>query len=533
MTDKLDTLYGYNGQLLNPVITVDGKRPVTQEVASAATDVYMFQGWLPVMENLDPVLTMENGGDISIYDDIARDSRVAASLRTRAKAVTGRDWQIVPFSQEAVDIKIAEYCTKVFQNFPYDRCRRPVLRGGVLKGYSVAEVMWDFSEGDTFISDMRYRHQRRFRFAPNGDLHLMTLSNPYPGENVTINQESGLPLKKFQVFTFGDEVTTPYGNGLGQELYWPWFFKKNGIKFWVMFVEKFAAPTAAGEYPDGTTPEKQQQLLAAASALHSNSAIIYPEGMNLKLIEAARSGNISCYKELCDFMNDEMTISILGQTATTSGKPGGLGNADEQQDVLENYLKDDGDSICEAQNDRKNGVLPWLVDYQFPGHGRYPKIEIKSEDEDDSKTLAERDNSLSQAMERSGLKLSKSYYVRTQGLQDDDVEETAAEPPTKSVRSDLSVREATSTEFAEGDDPFPGELEIDALAESFTPAALQSLMEGVLKPVFKLFKESGDLTEVMGELIKIYPKLDTDKLQDLLARVIFVAEVWGRLQADE
>ena len=528
-TDKQVTIYDYNGDPLLPVIKVDGKRPNTQEIAAAAADLDMFQGWLPVMENTDRVLNLETGGNISVYDDIGRDPRVAASLRTRAKAVTGREWQIVPFSQEQADIQVADYCTGVFNSFNYDRCRRSILRGGVLKGYSVAEVMWDYSEGDTFIRTMKYRHQRRFRFTPAERLHLLTISNPYPGIDVTIDAATGLPLKKFQTFTFGDEITTPYGNGLGQELYWPWWFKKNGIKYWLIFVEKFAAPTAAGEYADGTSPEKQQQLLSAAASLHSNSAIIYPQGMNLKLIEAARGGSISTYKELCDFMNDEMTICILGQTATTSGRPGGLGNADEQQQVLEDYLKDDGDSLCEAQNDRTNGVIPWLVDYQFPGHGRYPKIEIKAEDEEDSKTLAERDNSLAEAMERGGkYRLSKAYFVRNHGLEEEDIEEAA--PPESGKIKVPNLPAPAAVEFSEASLGIPGEPEIDALADSFTDQAMQQVMQGVLKPVFTFVKEGGDLTEALGQVAQIFPKLKTEQLEDILTRIIFVAEVWGRLQ---
>ena len=120
------TLYDATGNPIPTQIIVDGKRPISQEIASAATDVDMFQGFLPVMENTDRVLAAESGGNISIYDDIGRDPRVAASLRTRAKAVTGREWQIVPFSQDKKDIAVAEYATSVFTSFPYDRCRRPI-----------------------------------------------------------------------------------------------------------------------------------------------------------------------------------------------------------------------------------------------------------------------------------------------------------------------------------------------------------------------------------------------------------------------
>lgn len=508
----------------NPLIKieVDGKKPITGEIASAATDVDMFQGWLPVMENPDEVLRLEAGGDISIYDKIGRDPRVAASLRTRAKAVTAREWQIVPFSQEAIDIKIQEYCTEVFKNFPYDRSRRPVLRGGNLKGYAVSEVMWDYSEGDVFIKNMLYRHQRRFRYAPNGDLHLLTLENPYPGINASRDQATGLLLKKFQVYTFGDEITTPYGNGLGQELYWPWWFKRNGIKYWLVFVEKFAAPTAAGEYPAGTDKGKQQELLSAASSLHSNSAIVYPQGMNLRLIEAARTGSITCYKELADFCNDEMTICILGQTATTSGKPGGLGNADEQQQVLEDYLKDDGDSLCESQNDRQNGVIPWLVDYQFPGHGRYPKIEIKTEDEEDAKTLAERDDKLSQAMARSGKKLSLSYYMRVHGLEEGDIEEIETQPPPPTNKrgggAEVSFSEAGNLT----------EVDLCARLAGKADPAVTKWVEGLRA----LTNKATDLQELAGMAADAFPGMSTEALAGIVAEHLVRSQMGGRLDVE-
>ena len=84
-------------------------------------------------------------------------------------------------------------------------------------------------------------------------------------------------------------------------------------------------------------------------------------------------------------------------------------------------------------------------------------------------------------------------------------------------------------EFAEGS-IFPGEPELDALAESFGAADLQTLLEGALKPVFTAVKEGGNLVDLMDDLTTLYPDMNTDTLQELLARMIFVAEVWGRIQ---
>lgn len=515
----------------NPLIKVDVNRPNTEEVASAATDLNMFQGWLPVMENLDEVLNQEAGGDLTVYDRIGRDPRVASSLRTRSKAVVAREWKFTPYSQEKPDLESAEYATKVFQNFPYDLFRRSAVRGGVLKGYAVGEVMWDYSEGDTFIDAMRYRHQRRFRYAPNGDLHLLTLGNPYPGINATRDPDTGLLIKKFQTFTFGDEVTTPYGNGLGQELYWPWFFKRNGIKSWMIYSDKFASPTAAGEYPAGTDKDKQQALLSAAASIHSNSAIVYPQGMSLKLIEAMRSGSVDCYEKLCKFMNEEMTISILGQLATTSGTPGKLGNSQEQEAVYLDYIKDDADSLCEAQNDRKCGVVPWLIDYQFPGLGRYPKVEIACDDEEDGKTLAERDKSLADAMKSGGkYRLGKSYWMRNYKMDKEDLEEIEAAPAEPSLKpadpaKPSEVPAKTALEFAEGGDAEPDNA--DLLAERLMTEAKPHL-EKWLATLRGETDAAGNLVDLRQDLLTA--RADLAPMAATIRDAILIAELLGRAE---
>lgn len=56
-------------------------------------------------------------------------------------------------------------------------------------------------------------------------------------------------------------------------------------------------------------------------------------------------------------------------------------------------------------------------------------------------------------------------------------------------------------------------------------------MEGVLKPVIDLINESGDYNTAMEKLIEAYPDMDTEAIEKMLARAIFVSELWGRLNA--
>lgn len=366
--------------------------PEKQEIATLEKDVQLFAGYFQRLQNPDRVLQLEANGDLTIYDDIGRDPHVASVLRTRALAVIGKEWKILPVSERRRDTRVAEFVEQTFGGFPFDLSRRAILRGGVLKGFAVSEVMWEMSEGDYTIAAMRPRAQRRWCFEHDGSLRLLTRAAPYEGELVAgPDRMSGPYPRKFQTFVFGDEAETPYGVGLGRELYWPWWFKKHGIKFWLIFADRFGQPTPWGRYPPGTPEAEQTNLLDALQALQTDAAIITPEGMSVELLEAARSSTIDCYETLCDFMNDEMSKSVLGQTATVSGTPGKLGQEDAQENVRLDLVDADGDALCEALNQQ---IVRWVVDLNFGPQSQYPEMWIQTEEAEDLNSLAERDERL-------------------------------------------------------------------------------------------------------------------------------------------
>jgi len=295
-----------------------------------------------------------------------------------------------------------------------------------------------------------------------------------------------------------------------------------------MFCDKFAGPTVVGEYEGGESQEGQNKLLAAAQAVHSNSAIIHPKGMSLTLLEAARSGSITAYNDLVAFMNDEMTISILGQTATTSGSPGKLGNDQAQENVKDDIVKADADSLCEAFNARNSGVIRWLVDYQFPGLGRYPQMWIDCEEEDDKKTLAERDEKLSNSMEKSGLRLSKSYYVRVHGLEEDDVEEGNGELKIKNEKLKGDV--LPDLQFAENNSQFSI---LNSQLQSHHAAAADPAMTDWVEQLRGLLNKAADLAEMQTMILSAYPDLPLEEMARIMAEEAIRSNMAGRLTAME
>ncbi len=360
---------------------IRSNRPITDEIATVENDI--FRDYIGnVQMNPDKVIKSEAGGKgIELFEDLLRDAKVSSTLQTRRLAVTGKEWQIAPASDKRDDVKRADYVTQVLKAMNLDAYRRSALSGLVL-GFKPAEILWDYSEGDIFIKSVVPKASRRFVFDLQGNLRLLTLGNMVEGE--------ALPDRKFQVFTNPSDNGSPYGDGLGRPLYWPVWFKKNGIKFWLIFSEKFGSPTPWGKYPPGATKEDKQKLLDACEAMQQESAIITPDTMSIQLLEAARQGSINTYKELCDFMDGQIAMVMLGHTGTSQSTPGKLGSEDAAIDIREDYIKSDSDLLCEGEN---NQLVKWVCDYNFPAPSRngYPKVWIRTEAETDLKALADRD----------------------------------------------------------------------------------------------------------------------------------------------
>lgn len=390
------------------------KKPNMDEIATVEKDITQyFLG--KVLINPDKVLSSEAKGEgLQLYRDLERDARVYSDFLKRRLAVTGKEWDVEPASDDAADVEIADFVKKNFEGIGFDRACGELLKG-ILLGFKPLEIMWDYSEGDIWIKEFKGRNPKRFTFDKQNRLRLLTWANMIEGEE--------LPDRKFQILQYDLEDDNPFGIGLGQKLYWPVWFKKNGVKFWAVFAEKFGMPTAVGKYPSGTIKEKQDELLNALKAIQSDIAIKIPDTMAVEFLEATRTGSIATYKEFCDFWNQEITLAILGQEASTVGTPGKLGEETTREQVRQDIIKADADLLCEYLNQQS---VRWVVDYNFPGVTEYPKLWKRTEPEQDLKPLAERDRIIVREI---GLPTAKKYFYDSYGIPEPQPDEEVVVPP--------------------------------------------------------------------------------------------------------
>lgn len=470
---------------------------------------------LRLLQPQDDVLKARGGGwNYAIYDQVLRDDQVASTFAQRRLAVVSREWEVQPgggrrvdqaaadslrAQLEAVNARSAEDEESARSPLPGFDAATDKMLYGIFWGYAVAECMWGRDGREIAIDGLKVKRQQRFGFSPDGRLRLKTSRNP-EGEE--------LPPRKFWAFsTGGDTDDDPYGLGLAHWLYWPCYFKRNGLRYWLKFVEKFSMPTAKGEYPPNATQEEKQSLLAALRAVQSDSGIILPQGMVVDLIEAQRSGSVE-YGDLYRILDAAISKVVLGQTMTTDSGSS-RSQAEVHMDVRQDLVKADADLICNSFNAT---VARWLTDWNYPG-AAYPRVWRRIDDEPDLKPLAERD----QLIAEMGFRPTLQYVIDTYG--GEWTERPQAAP------GDLAPAPRQAPGFAEAAaDPAA------ALADRLEDEAADAL-EGLLDPVRALVENATSLDEIRDGLLERYRDMDRAALGMLVQRALAAAELAGRYDA--
>ena len=538
-------------------------KPDLGEVSSIGLSVASYGG---LLKPDDDTLKTRGGQDgFKLYRDLERDAHAWAVLDKRKRAVISRPWSVIPASDDARDVRMAELVEQQLKGFPFDLACHQLL-DATLVGFAVSEVMWRITPGEVQIERMIPRKQDRFVFTEDNDLRLLTRDAPQKG--------IALPERKMVVHRHGGTDNSPYGLGLGTRLFWPVFFKRQNITFWLSFLDKYGAPSVIGKYPNGATKEQKDTLLNAASRMRSEAAAIIPEGMLIELVEAIKSGSTDAYEKLARYMDEQVALIVLGETMSTTASPSGLGStqAEVHNDVRLELAQVDADLLSDTLN---NTLVRWIVEFNDPGAG-VPRVERDFSEPEDKVARASRDkilidcglepdddyiaenypgwsrkqiavaegdtatagadatetanimNAFSMGIERFarlGLDVPESFIRDYFGIPKPGRGEKVLMPTTAEIPAPAA--------FSAPDEAFAGgQAQIDRAVDGMPADAMAALLEGALRPVLDRLIASGDEDSAITALQMAYPEMDVSALQEALARAIFIAEIWGRIESN-
>lgn len=506
----------------NSVKTKDSKpeQPLLDtEVASRSKDPFVrpFMGVIGVN---DPLL-MERGGQGSsaheLYRDLLRDGKLFSGLQKRKLAVIGRQWSVDPVAQDASARKDAQLVTEILKGFAFDRLCSSLL-DAMLIGWQPVEIVWTLRNGLVVPARSAKRLHRRFVYVQDdGDdearLHLLTQKQMQRGERV--------PERKFVVHRVNEEDDNPYGTGLGLQLYWPVFFKRKGVLAWNMLCERFGSPVPWGKYPRDATPHEKATLFEGLRAMQTDGLIMTPTGADIALIETRlSSGAQSTHQGLCEFMDDWIMEVLLGQPPRGKGGGALAAAANEREDVRLELSQADSDLLCETLNET---LIAWICYF----NGLQPCRVSRAIDKPmDAKLEAETDALICSmgfepTQEYVQEKYGQGWQKRTAPSAPQSVPQSAAHGMALAGFAESSVDEEAGDQVA-----------LDAGIAGLPDGTLNGHMQRMMQPLMEQLVNSDNPQAVLAWLAEQFPKLDEQGLHEHLAHLLFVADMWGRVYAE-
>jgi phage gp29-like protein len=356
----------------------------------------------------DPVLR-KMGRGITALQELLTDSHLESVWSVRCSAASGAEWFCAAGGEGRREKEAAEEFAGQLGALDVPRVIEEMM-DAVAYGYSPLEVIWEADGGRWGVGDIVGKPPQWFEFDQNNRLVFKT--------GAAGTEE--LPANRFLVARHRPGYANPYGVKVFSKCYWPVTFKKNGFRWWTVFVEKYGGAFLYGKYPNNAGSQFKAELLAALENMIADAVAIAPEGSEITIESLASKGSVSTvHSEYIEAANKEISKAVLGQTLTTDiGKAGSCAAAQAHNLVREDLAAADRRRISACFN-RLAAV--WTL-YNYGADVAPPAFEFVK-DEDLQTDRAKRDAKLYAI----GWRPKKSYIAREYEIPEEDFD--IAKPP--------------------------------------------------------------------------------------------------------
>ena len=470
------------------------KKGITEEIATRkrALNFYSLANILP-----DPdIVLKKQGKDIRIYKELLCDPHVFACTQSRKAGVLSLDWEInrgLDKDQNAEDVE------NLLKKLDIQKIMSDILDATQF-GFQPLEIMWKRDKSGHIMPErVTAKPPEWFCFDDDNNLKFRTKENYY-GEIV--------PDKKFLLAQNNPSYNNPYGERTLSRVFWNVTFKKGGLKFWVVFTEKYGMPHLIGKHPRGSTKEETNSLADMLEDMVQDAIAVIPDDSSIEIQEASKSSSAEIYEKLIDKMNTEISKAILGQTLTTEiGSTGSYAASNTHMQVRQDII----DSDKKLVEGVINQLIQWIYEINF-ANAEVPVFEMY-EPEDVDLTLAQRDKILSDT----GVKFTKEYFIKNYGLEEEDFD----------IREDIIPASPNFKEFKEEEEKLvPGQAQIENLFKFITEGDLNKQAQSMLSPLIKLFESCENYEEAFELLTD--KNLHSKQFEQTIQKALFLCELQGR-----
>ncbi len=471
----------------------NSKKNLTEEIATRkrALNFYSLANILP-----DPdIVLRKQGKDMRIYKELMCDAHVFACVQSRKAGVLSLDWDI----NRGIDKdENTENIFKLLKSLDIHKLINDIL-DATLYGFQPLEIIWQKNiSGYILPTKIIAKPSEWFCFDDNNNLKFRSKENYY-GEL--------FPNKKFLLAQNNPSYNNPYGERTLSRVFWNVTFKKGGMKFWVVFTEKYGMPHLIGKHPRGATKEETNTLADMLEEMVQDAIAVIPDDSSVEIQEASKSSSAEIYEKLIDKMNAEISKAILGQTLTTEiGSTGSYAAANTHMAVRQDIIDSDKKLVESVINQ----LIAWIYEINY-SNAEVPVFEMFAP-EDVDLTLAQRDKILSET----GVKFTKEYFIKNYGLEDDDFE----------IREDILPINPNFKEFKEDEPIIVGQKQIENLFNFISETKLNEQSQKMISPLISLLENCESYEEAYELLTD--KNLKSKKFEESLQKALFLCELQGR-----
>lgn len=386
-----------------------------------------------------------------------KEGHVQSIMQTRELAVSGLPFDIIaPEGKKKRDGKYRDRCLKALTACDTFRemCAHLVGEGNAF-GYAYSENVWAKSKDGLLVpSTFKQINCRRFGFRQvDGKL----LFDPTQSGNGSVVDSLGVdlleeyPIGKFVGYQPRVNGDTLVREGLSRLIIWLSLFRTFDLRDWLQLAELAWKPWRLGKYAKEATKADKDNLRKIMQALTTNGVATHPDNTEIELFwpQQTGGGKVSNHKELADFLGDEMSKAVLGQTDMVAPGENGSRAATAARNELRKDRRD-ADAVGLSTAVQKYVIEPFYALNYGPSvePGQFVFL---TEDPLDFLKFAQS----IQAFRNAGLKIPASYvYEKTgipEGEEDDELLGEGAGDKNPGVEPDPDDDQDTGT----GEDPEP------------------------------------------------------------------------------
>jgi len=489
----------------NFTLKINNQNSIFNEWAQAKN----AEGFFSVMDRLpnpDKILR-KTGKNISVYRSLLNHYQIGACIEQRIAGTKGCSWSLKENGCNKEHYKLYD---EIFKNTDILSLISNILTAPLF-GYTPIEIIYEKS--GSYILPVKYsaKPQEWFYFNAEGEFFFKDKTS---GGKRKIDFENDV---KFLLPRNNPDFLNPYGAAVLSRCFWNAAFIDGGMEFWIKFAEKYGMPYLFGKYDRSMSDKEKEEMMHALENMVQDAIAVIPNDGSIDIMQTGSSGSAAIYESIVTKCENNIAKAVLGQTLTTEiGQGGSYAAAKTHSEVRADIINSDKQLVSKTLNQ----LIKFINILNF-NDDIMPVFEFETP-EDLNTEKAERDNKVGSL----GVKFTKQYICRTYGYQEDDIEIIEknnfgmefADSPSGQMLKQVQHDKNINNDF---------EL-LDSLAEV---KEFEKILAPEIDKAVKFFMKTSSAEETLEKLAELYPEFDTKQLEDTLAKVIFTADILGRLSA--